>query len=247
MIAPRTLLMTAVLAVALAQGQSNPSISRTVVIPRATLRLKAHFWKPSGPGSVPDEQPTAPGVSISELRRLRPAVERDLRAVLNRVWNVDKPTAADVENEFLQCRFTPLKLGSLGPAILVEDNSDGGRNSLMLNIYVPRHGLYRPLIKEAGTGPIFLPGPGSVPDIVFGTAGVCYSLSRYRYISGKYQIDACIRREQDTRGNCVVKSCGKRSFPDPYNADDSGGDSPAPSPYIAGPGRTGKQIMSGKE
>ena len=239
--------MTVALAVALAQGQPNPSISRTVVISSGSLRLKAYFWKPSGPGSVPDEQPTAPGVSISELRRLRPIVERDLSAVLERVWNVDKRTAADVENEFLQCRFTPLKLGSLGPAVLVEDNSDRGRNSLMLNIYVPRHGSYRPLIKEAGTGPIFVPGPGSVPDIVFGTAGVCYSLSRYRYLIGKYQVDACIRREQDTQGNCVVKSCGKPSFPDPYKADDADDGSAAPSPYIAGPGRTGKQIMSGKE
>jgi dienelactone hydrolase len=184
-------------------------------------------------------------VPAAELARLRPVVKRDLKPLMQRVWNIDNPSGAELENEFLHCHFTPLKLGSLGPAVLVEDNSDHGRESLMINIYVPGNGSYNSLIKESGVGPIIVPGPGSAPDIVFGTAGVCYSLWRYRYSSGRYHVDACIRREQDPQGNCVMKSCGKSSFPDPYKTGEASDASPTPSPYFAGRPRTEKQIMDG--
>ncbi|HEX7287705.1 MAG TPA: hypothetical protein VF532_16065 [Candidatus Angelobacter sp.] len=195
------------------------------------------------------KQHNSTGVSVRELARLRPVVKRDLKKVLQRTRNINTPSAAELENEFQQCRFTPLQLGRLGRAVLVQDQSDGGKNVLLLNIYVPSRGSYRLLISEAGVGPLFLPGPGYAPDIIFGTAGVCYSLARYRYIAGKYQLDACIERQRDEHDNCVVKSCGKPSFPDPFveDAEQKSDSSPAPSPYFTGPGLTGKEIMSVKK
>ena len=222
-----------VLITSLACGQTSPARGR---LKNSALR-----------GQSAKEQPA--GITPAELARLRPVVERDLVEGVKRVWNIEKPTAADLDSEFQSCRFTPLRLGKLGPAVLVEDPGLG-REMPMVNIYAPSRGAYRLLIKEAGTGATILPGPAPAPDIIFGTSGVCYSLWRYRYIGGKYQYDACLRREQDAQGNCVVKSCNKPAFKDPFEAASSDQQSnapPAPSPYVVGPGLTAREIMGGKD
>lgn len=154
----------------------------------------------------------APGLSAHELARLRPVVMPDLRRLLVRVYN-DNPSAVDLEKEFQDCHFTQLKLGTLGPAVLVEAEAGHGKsNAAMLNIYVPSHGSYRRILEAAGFGPEVFRGPGPVPDLAFGwSSGVCYTkYYRYRYVRGKYTANACYQEDRGENwdgGDCTVKSC----------------------------------------
>jgi len=190
-------------------------------------------------------------VSRAELIRLRPVVKRDLKELLNRVNNDGDPSAADLEDEFERCRFTPLRLGSLGPAILVEAAAGhgAGANATMLNVYVPTRTSYRRIIEEAGFGPAIMPGSSSVPDLVFGwKMGYCGStLQRYHYANGQFAVDACDREDRDdARGTCEVKACERptRTFPDPWlEAEQSHADPPPRAPYFVAPGLTGKEIL----
>ena len=63
-----------------------------------------------------------PDVSRSELERLRPVVLADVKAFL--AQSEPKPSQNSVEEEFLRCKFTPVKLGILGRAILVEGEQE---------------------------------------------------------------------------------------------------------------------------
>ncbi|HEX7158224.1 MAG TPA: hypothetical protein VF214_04390 [Edaphobacter sp.] len=161
-------------------------------------------------------------ISTGDLARLRPVVQQDLKTLLAHVYNDDNLSAADLEDEFQQCKFTPLALGALGPAVLVEAGvGHGMANATMLNIYVPSHGTYRRVAEAAGFGPRIVPGPERVPDLVFGWAsGVCHAtFQRYRYQSGKYVRDAC-DQEYDN-GDCAIKSCiglglNLPTFPNPW-------------------------------
>ena len=191
-------------------------------------------------------------ITKSELLRLRPAVEQDLRELLRQVYG-DNPSSADVKREFEACVFTPLRLGSLGPAVLVQAEAGHGAtgNAAMINIYVPERNGYRWLVKGAGFGPTIVPGEGSIPDLVFGWAmGVCQGrYSRYRYENREYVVDACNQDvREDARGTCEVKTCEKpapqQTFASPW--DEEPGSFAASGKYFPGPGRTGKEILSDK-
>ena len=185
--------------------------------------------------------PSNPDVSAAERQRLRPVLLPDLKEVLARVYNIHQPTAADLESELKACHFLPLKLGALGRAILVEDRGPGGRNSVMLNVYLPAQGSYRRLIGETGFGPMVLKGDRPVPDLVFGTTmGVCHATRvRYRYTNGNYAPDACNQEYDDSAGDhsqadrriakegeneCPIKQCEGKirlpNFPSPFADDD---------------------------
>jgi hypothetical protein len=170
-------------------------------------------------------------VSPQEISRLRPALVPDIKEVLARVYNIPNATQADIAGELKRCKFAPLKLGELGRAILAEDDGPGGKNAVMLNIYVPAHGSYRRVVKEVGFGPTALKGR-AVPDLVFGTSGgVCTAtLVRYRYANGTYAADACDQEYQGDAGagdaeagapdDCAIKRCnGPKplpTFPSPF-------------------------------
>jgi len=196
-------------------------------------------------------------LTAKQLKLLRPVVERDLKPFLKTFLN-DEPDAAAVEEEFLQSQYTPMNLGALGPAILVEAHSGQGAtgNSALVNLYVPSHGSYRRIISTAGWGPEIGDEKRAVPDLIFGWAsGVCHAtLQRFRYVTGEYKRDACDQEVQDEqRGACEVKSCEKSSlptFPDPAieaekaQADDNS--PPPPSPYFTDVPRTGAEILKGR-
>jgi len=175
--------------------------------------------------STPDQVSAkgAPSLSSAELAKLRPVVERDLKEVLARAYNLRDATAKDLDEEFKQCRFTGLKLGKLGAAVVVEHGITN-RNEEMINLYLPRNGSYERIIAQAGFGPIVLDASKEVPDLVFGgTSGVCQaSLIRYRYTKGKYVADACDQEYRDGSaddGACPIRRCEATpnlpTFPNP--------------------------------
>jgi hypothetical protein len=190
------------------------------------------------PSSPPPKESTQtePGFSRRDLARLRPVVLRDLRGLLRRVDN-ENPSGADVEDAFQRCQFTPLRLGTLGPAVLVEAEAGHGKtNAAMLNIYVSSYGSYRRIIEAAGFGPMIIRGPGSVPNLVFGWAsGVCHTkYYRYRYERGKYAVDACYQEDRGANwdgGSCMVKSCegNLATFPNPWESPSEPADAGANS------------------
>jgi len=187
-----------------------------------------------------------------QLERLRPVVKKDLAELLKTVTN-DTPTAADVEDEFLHSQFTPMNLGALGPAILLEARAGhGASNAALLTIYVPDKNSYRRIVKTAGFGPEFDKATSTIPDLIFGWAsGVCHTTyQHYRFKAGEYRIDACDQEADAEKGDtCVVKSCENSSlptFPDPgleAEAKDESNTPPPPSPYFTGASRSGEEIL----
>ena len=181
--------------------------------------------------SMPSPDKPDPHISATDLTRLRPVVLQDLKEVFVNVYNIRTPTEKDLTDEFKQCRFKLLHLGTLGPAILVEDEGIGGRNVPMLDIYVPAHESYRKIVSGSGFGPMILPGTKAIPDLVFGgSEGACYStLVRYHYNGKEYLADACdqeYRDESFPRGACPVRACerlrGKQlpTFPNPLRSSE---------------------------
>ncbi len=71
------------------------------------------------PSASSQKQPHESKITAQQLNQLRPVLEKDLAALLKTVYN-DPPSPQDIQYEFLHCQFTPLHLGALGPAILVE-------------------------------------------------------------------------------------------------------------------------------
>ena len=185
------------------------------------------------------------GVSRDELVRLRPTLMRDLKKLVERVYSQDRPSAADLQDEFFRCQFTPLRLGTLGPAIFVEDDGLGGPMAPMLNIYIPDHGSYRKIIEGAGFagGPTMISrGPaGSVPDLVYGGGtGACSAkYYRYRYADGKYKTDACNQEYSvESDSSCQIMKCTGKGDPQQTFENDS-----AKQAYYTGPTLTAEQIL----
>lgn len=194
------------------------------------------------------------GFSRSDLARLRPVLLRDLGPFTKRMDS--NPSPAEVEAEFLRCKFTPLRLGTLGPVVLVEwDGFSSGPNVPMLNIYIPSGGgSYQELVEAGGFGPSIVPRiDSSVPDLLFGgTSGVCHAvINRYRYSGGKYRLDACDQEYPDPEGTCHVRICKDPAHPQPLPtfSDPTSWDGPpnTPAPYFDGPTLTAKQILSLKQ
>jgi len=196
-------------------------------------------------------------ITKSELLRLRPAVQQDLTELLKQVYH-ENPSRQDVEREFEDCVFTPLRLGSsAGRAVLVEAQAGHGAtgNAAMLNIYARNGNSYRRIVEALGFGPTIHPRPGSPPDLIFGWAsGVCYATySRYRFSHGKYVVDACdqeYRASGDVSEHCPIKACeGPQhypTFPHPSPVQADSDTAPTSTAYFDGPGRTGKEILAGK-
>lgn len=189
-----------------------------------------------------------PGVSRDELARLRPTLMPDLRKLVERVYNQDHPSAADLQGEFLRCQFTPLRLGKLGPAIFVEDDGLGGPMAPMLNVYIPDHGSYRKIIEGAGFAEVptmISRGPADpAPDLVYGGGtGVCSAkYYRYRYADGKYKTDACNQEYSvESNGSCQIKKCTGKGDPQQTFENNS-----AKQTYSTGPTLTAEQILSAK-
>ena len=182
------------------------------------------FTQSQRPSSVlPNESPWAqPGISPDELQRLHPVVLPELAGLLRRHYN-ENPSPVDVENEFQRCEFTPVSLGTLGRAIVVEAQTGRGKtNAGMLNIYVPNRGSYRRILEGMGFGPMILHGARPVPDLAFGLeSGACHTkYFRYRYKHGKYVTDACYQEDRPADwngGSCQVKRCDEHlpKFSDP--------------------------------
>lgn len=204
-------------------------------------------------GSAISTPTKSQGFSRRDLVLLRPVLLRDLIPTIKLVDNEPKPSASDVQDAFLSCRFTPLSLGQLGPVVLVEWDGGftGSINVPMLNIYIASGGSYRKIIEEGGFGPGIVPRANSAPDLLFGsTSGVCHAtITRYRFADGKYAPDAC---DQEFSSNsvsvCQVKPCGEAAhskplptFPDPTSW---AGPPNTPAPYFSGPTLTAKQILS---
>jgi hypothetical protein len=162
--------------------------------------------------------PANRSLSAGELIHLRKAVLPDLRKAVATQQN--EPDVKDVSEEFKECKITPIDLGALGPAVVVEWNPFKAPNASMINIYVPSGGAYRRIVASDGFGPYILPGPRPAPDILFGgTAGACHaSYSRYRYQRGRYAIDACDRESETAGGGCAIEACENKlpTFPDPF-------------------------------
>jgi hypothetical protein len=121
----------------------------------------------------------------------------------------------DVSAEWKQCKITPIRLGTLGTAVVVEWNPFKAPNASLINIYLPGNGSYHLLLASAGYGPTILPGNKPVPDLVFGgTGGVCHAVySRYRYQDGRYAVDACNQETEGKNGECGIIACQHRNFP----------------------------------
>ena len=171
----------------------------------------------SGPQSVADSSVSS--LPRSELSSLRFAVTPDLSKAVATFENT--PRTRDVSEEWKQCKFTPIHLGTLGPAVVVEWNPVKAPNASMINIYLPRNGQYRLLLANGGFGPTLLPGPNPVPDLVFGaTGGVCHATySRYRWLNEHYEVNACNQETEGKDGNCAIISCANRklpTFPNPF-------------------------------
>lgn len=209
-----------------------------------------------GQNEAPAEAVSEQTVSRAELLGLRPIVEKDLRALLKRVYNDDTVSAGDLENEFEQCNFTAVRLGSIGRAILVEAQAGHGAtgNAAMLNLYARSGDSYRRIIDTAGFGPAIYPRAGAPPDLVFGwTSGVCYvTYYRYRFANGKYSVNGCdqeYRAKGDVSESCLIKACeGAQHYPtfqDPWPAYEGDASSSSSPTYFAGPAKTGKEILRG--
>lgn len=189
-------------------------------------------------GQESSNKGTREALSPSDLMRLRPAVLPDLTKLLQQL-DGESPNAADLEQEFLNCRFRPLQLEHLGSAVLVEDVGSG-TNSSMLNIYLRTGNSYRRVIAASGFGPMVLAHAGSPPDIVFGwTEGASRAvLWRWRYSGGKYAVDAC-DDESSPDMICKGPKAPRKTFPNPYtdakteNVEET-----------IGPPETGKEILA---
>lgn len=157
-------------------------------------------------------KPPAP-LAAAELDHLRVAVLPDLRKAVGTLNNdsVNKDGSA----EWKQCKITPIRLGTLGPAVVVEWNPSKAPNASLINLYIPVNGAYHLLLGSAGFGPTILPGNKPVPDLVFGgTSGVCHAVySRYRYQDGRYAVDACNQETEGKNGQCGIIACQHRNFP----------------------------------
>jgi hypothetical protein len=135
------------------------------------------------------------------------------------VENNDRVSAADLDDEFQRCTFTPITLGALGPAVLVEGQpGSGAANAGMLNIYLRSNGSYRLIAEGGGFGPRIVAGPAGIPDLVFGWAsGVCHAqYNHYRWQNGHFDVDACDQEEESAPGSddCRITACeGTRKLP----------------------------------
>jgi hypothetical protein len=152
-------------------------------------------------------------LSHAQLASLRQAALPDLRKAVG-TFNNDSGTR-DVSAEWKLCKITPIRLGTLGLAVVVEWNPLKAPNASMINIYLPAHGGYQLLLGSAGFGPTVLHGNKPVPDLVFGgTGGVCHAVySRYRYQGGRYAVDACNQEKEAKDGDCAIVACEHRNFP----------------------------------
>ncbi len=213
----------------------------------------AHARGQASPTPDNSTNATSHGFSRGDLMRLRPVLLRDLIPSLKIVYNDPSPSFDDINTAFLSCDFTPLRLGKLGSAILVEWKGNGGVNVPLLNIYIPSVNSYRKIIDSGGFGPGIVPRRGSpVPDLLFGaTSGSCHAtINRYRYIRGRYRLDACDQEEGASGETCAVKSCKDRAHPHPLPTfpDPASWSGPpnTPAPYFDGPTLTAKQILSEK-
>jgi hypothetical protein len=210
------------------------------------------FAQPTTPRQ---KQPQEVRITAQQLNQLRPVLEKDLAVLLKTVYN-DPPTPADIQYEFLHCQFTPLHLGKLGPAILVEAQAGHGAqaNAALLNIYLPEKNSYRRILEGAGFGPEIGMPLRPIPDLIFVWAsGVCHAVyEHYRYNGKKYERDACDQQPGDaaTGDTCGVKRCENSSlptFPDPEaGADNPSAPAPPTEDYIVGTPRTGKEILNSK-
>lgn len=230
------------------------SVASLIVVVASLSYIQARGQ--ASPTSANSVKAKSEGFSRTDLMRLRPVLFRDLVPTAKLVYNDPDLRPADIEDAFLSCRFTPLRLGKLGPAVLVEwDGLSQVSNVAILNIYIPSSGSYRKIIAEEGFGPSIVPHvSSSVPDLLFGWAsGVCHaSFSRYSYDGDKYKLDACDEEYPSSEGNCDVRACKDPArpqplptFPDPTSWN--GPPAPPPPPYFDGPTLTAKQILSSKQ
>lgn len=167
-----------------------------------------------------------PAITTAEIEALRPAVYADLERQIAIVDNIDHPTLADERDEFQQCRFTPVPLGRVGTAVLVQsDIGSGAANAGMLNLYLREKESYRRILQGEGFGPRVISRPGQAPDLVFGwTEGVCHaSYERYRWNGRTYDGIACDQEEVPANGDtdhCAIAACPgphpQPTFPDPW-------------------------------
>jgi hypothetical protein len=196
------------------------------------------------------------GFSREDLMRLRPILLRDLVPSLKLVYNDPNPSSADVEDAFLNCSFTPLRLGKLGRAVFVEWKGNSGLNVPMLDIYLATDRSYRRIVDAGGFGLRIVPTPDSmIPYLVFGGGGgVCanmYTLFAYR--EDKYEPIACDQDQRKTKG-CREVTCDPAKplplFPAPWPAAgpsiENDGSASGPSAYFTGPTLTAKQILNEK-
>jgi hypothetical protein len=172
----------------------------------------------TAPAQAAAPPPANRSLSAGELIRIRKAVLPDLRKAVAIQQN--EPDVKDVSEEFKECKITPINLGALGPAVVVEWNPFKAPNASMIDIFIPSGGAYRRIVASDGFGPYILPGPRPAPDLMFGgTAGACQaSYSRYRYQRGRYSIDACDREAEAADGGCAIAACENKlpMFPDPF-------------------------------
>jgi len=200
---------------------------------------------------TPQHEAKAVRISPAEFVRLRRAVLPDLIAFLNTRDGGPGATEQDADQELQGCTFTPLRLGKLGPAILVTDKNGAASNFNFLAVYGERNGAYQKLVDGAGfIG--FLDGAGPAPDIIFTWAsGVCHAMYyRLRYSGRGYKEDACDQEYEPAAGQegCEIRACEKPfqklpTFPDPYKLTDEGAEVAQQTPkYIVGPEVTAKEI-----
>jgi len=156
----------------------------------------------------------------ADLTRLQAAVLPVLRKAVGTFDNDSK--ARDVSAEWKLCKISPIRLGTLGPAVVVEWNPAKAQNASMINIYLPANGEYQLLLGSAGFGPALFPGTKLAPDLVFWvTGGVCHAVySRHRYQNGHYVVEAC-NQEKKAKLATVASSPANSAISPP---------SPIPSP-----------------
>src|ERR1035441_8986517 len=132
-------------------------------------------------------QPDQHKLSTAEVASLRPVVRRDLRSLAATQSNDNYVSPADLDRLFRRCRFSRIDLGSLGPAVVVEELEFAGASNLsMINVYVPSGKSWRRVAVGEGFGPQVVPGGGGGPGLVYGWGeGVCnttFHLYRYHEI-----------------------------------------------------------------
>lgn len=165
-------------------------------------------------------------ITDAELAALRPVALADLKQRMAQFDN-EQPADSEVEQEFQKCTFTPLNLGKLGRAIVVEsDIGAGAQNGGWLGIYVPEHSRWRKIDESAGFRPRTVPRANGIPDLVFvWAAGVCHATySLVRWQGSQFQAVAC---DQEVEGktdsaDCEITACeGPKklpTFPNPWPA-----------------------------